>query len=70
MQAYPFAVHPKLSQYFLLIGYTPIQIKSFKNFLIKINIYICVCVCAHVSQSSVEKFIVLSNYMIYIITNE
>jgi len=30
----------------------------------------CVCVCAHVSQSSVEKFIVISDYMIYIITNE
>ena len=53
MQVYPFAVHPKLSQYFLLIGYTPIQMKS----LIKINIYICVCVCvcAHMCLRAVLR---------------
>ena len=32
IQVYPFAVQLKLSQYFLLIGYAPIQIKSLKNF--------------------------------------
>ena len=37
----PFAVHLKLSQPYLLIGYTPIQNKFSKNYIyIYINVYI------------------------------
>ena len=58
MQVYPFAVHPKLSQYFLLIGYTPIQMKSFKKFFNKnkyIYMCVCVCVCAHMCLRAVLR---------------